>query len=467
MKIKLFNSLSKIKEDFEPQNPQNVKIYVCGPTVYNYPHLGNARSVVIYDLLFRLFQKTFPKVTYVRNITDVDDKINLAAKERKISIQELTKEFIDIFHHDMGKLNVLNPTIEPRATDNIDAMIKMIQNLIENGNAYESENHVLFDVTSYKEYGKLSNRYLDDMIAGVRVETRDYKKNPLDFVLWKPASKDDDKSSIFDSPWGKGRPGWHIECSAMSDKFLGQNFDIHGGGADLKFPHHDNEIAQSICANKGSKHAKYWVHNGFLTVNGEKMSKSLGNFITVRDLLDKNISGIVIRYLLLMSHYHKPLDFSDKALDTAQKAIDKFYEIINEFKDNLGDSKSQKNKYLLEIQEALSDDLNSPIAFAVLHKLAKDVHKEENLDKKLQLVRNLTESLEFLGLLEKNYKNNLQKNDNNEVAESYILQQIELRKQAKKDKNWQLCDKIRDDLLLNFNVILEDKPDGTVFWKIK
>lgn len=465
MTIKLFNSLSKEKEEFIPQDPKNITIYVCGPTVYSFPHLGNARSVVIYDLLFRLFLKNFEKVTYVRNITDVDDKINNAAKKREISIKELTKEFIDIFHHDMAKLHVLKPTIEPKATENIDQMITMIENLIKNGNAYEVHGHVLFDVTSYEKYGKLSNRNLDDMIAGARIEEASYKRNPLDFVLWKPASENDDESAIFESPWGQGRPGWHIECSAMSNKFLGQDFDIHGGGADLKFPHHDNEIAQSICAHKGSNHAKYWVHNGFLTVNGEKMSKSLGNFITVRDLLDKDIAGIVIRYLLLISHYRKPLDFSDHALEVAQKAIDKFYDIIKEFEGEFDESKIQKNPYLDEIKQALSDDLNSPVAFAVLHKATKDVKKEQNSVKKEQLILNLIQSLDFLGLYEADYVNNLQ--ISNEVEESYILEQIELRKQAKKDKNWGLCDKIRDDLLSNYNVILKDNPDGSVDWEIK
>ncbi len=463
--MRIYNSLSKEKEDFIPLNKDNVTIYVCGPTVYSYPHLGNARSVVVYDLLFRLFKSIFPKVTYVRNITDVDDKINIAAKEKKISIQNLTKEFISIFHEDMDKLHVLKPTFEPRATDNIKEMIEMIKTLIKNGNAYENEGHILFDVKSFKDYGRLSNRSLDDMIAGSRIEQQSYKKNPFDFVLWKPSSNDDDISAVFDSPWGKGRPGWHIECSAMSDKFLGKDFDIHGGGADLKFPHHDNEIAQSVCSNKGSKHARYWVHNGFLTVNGEKMSKSLGNFITVRDLLKKDIDGVVIRYLLLSTHYRKPLDFSDNALEVAQKAIDKFYDIIDEFRDELLNVKDSQNNYLTQIKEALSDDLNSPIGVSILHKIVKDFKKEQDQNNKLKLACNLLNCLDFIGIYDKNYQKDLQKDNN--IEESYILEQIELRKQAKKDKNWQLCDKIRDDLIAKFNVILEDSPDGEVKWKIK
>ncbi len=382
MNLKIFNSISKEKEDFQPLDPANISMYVCGPTVYSYPHLGNARSVVIYDLLFRLLKEIFPKVTYVRNITDVDDKINKAAKDQNISIQELTAKFINIFEQDMSDIGVLKPTIEPKATENISEMINMIQILIDNGHAYESEGHVLFDVNSYKDYGKLSNRSLDDMISGSRVEVQDYKRNPLDFVLWKPSDINDDDSAIFDSPWSRGRPGWHIECSAMSNKFLGNDFDIHGGGADLKFPHHDNEIAQSICCHPKSNHAKYWVHNGFLTVNGEKMSKSLGNFITVRDLLHKNTEGVVIRYLLLSTHYRKPLDFNDKALSDAKKAIDKFYNVINFSEIAQIDKSKYQNPFLQDVYKALCDDLNSPVAFAILHKIVKDIKKRRGCYKK-------------------------------------------------------------------------------------
>src|SRR3989338_816958 len=327
MAIRIFNTLTKKEEIVDLLDPTCLKMYVCGPTVYDRPHLGNARSAVVYDMFFRFFSKVFAKVIYVRNITDVDDKINNAAKERQISIQELTKEIIKLFHQDLDALNVLRPSLEPKATDNIPEMIKMIEELIENGNAYVSAGHVLFDVKSYKNYGELSNRNLDEMIAGARIEVEKYKKDPLDFVLWKSADEDDDISSVFASPWGKGRPGWHIECSAMSVKYLGKNFDIHGGGADLQFPHHENEIAQSRCAYSSSIYAKYWIHNGFLTVNGEKMSKSLKNFITVFDLLQKGEKGIVIRYLLLATHYRKPLDFSEKSLHDAQKSIEKFYSV--------------------------------------------------------------------------------------------------------------------------------------------
>ena len=467
MNISLFNSLSKNKELFEPLDPSNVTIYVCGPTVYNYPHLGNARSVVVYDLLFRLLKDSFPQVTYVRNITDIDDKINNAAKANKVSIKELAQKFTDIFHEDMQALNVLQPTFEPKATENITSMIDMIARLIENNNAYESNGHVFFNVSSYKEYGRLSNRNIDDLISGVRIDNNSHKKNPLDFVLWKPASENDDISAVFDSPWGKGRPGWHIECSAMSNKFLGKNFDIHGGGSDLKFPHHDNEIAQSCCSSPESQYAKYWVHNGFLTVNGEKMSKSLNNFITVRDLLDQKISGTVIRYLLLTTHYRKPLDFSQHLLEIAQKAIDKFYTIISQFPDDSRNSNiDEDNNYLKNIQEALSDDLNSPVAISILHNLVSDFNKEDKITKKSQLAYFLKKSLDFLGFYDEFYFTNFGKKVN-EVDESYILQQIELRKEAKANKNWALSDKIRDDLLQDFGVVLEDKSGGEVSWKVK
>ena len=468
MEIKLFNSLNKTKEIFFPIDPKHIKIYVCGPTVYDRPHLGNARSIVIYDLWFRLFLKIYPQVTYARNITDVDDKINAAAKEKGISIQNLTKEIIDLFYLDMKKLNVLSPTIEPKATENIKEMIMMITKLIENGYAYESSGHVLFDVASYADYGCLSNRSLDEMIAGSRVEIASYKKNPLDFVLWKPAGDVDDISSVFESPWGKGRPGWHIECSAMSSKYLSNNFDIHGGGADLQFPHHENEIAQSICANKGSFYAKYWIHNGFLTVNGEKMSKSLKNFFTVHDILDKKIPGVVIRYLLLSSHYHKPLDFNEKALLDAKKSMDKFYSVfekIEEIKPNLlNKNNGQNNKFLNEIITALSDDLNTPAAFAILHVLVKEIRLFTG-EQKRDLIVNMAECLEFLGLFDQKYFT--RNSSESEIDEKYILQQIELRKVAKAKKNYQLSDQIRNDLLVNHGIILEDKPGGEVIWSKK
>ncbi|MDA7705627.1 cysteine--tRNA ligase [Rickettsiales bacterium] len=456
MVIKFFNTLTKNKEIFEAIDSNHIRFYVCGPTVYSRPHIGNARSIVIYDLLYRFLQNQFPKVTYVRNITDVDDKINKAAKENNISIKQLTNKVIEDFNYDINYLNVLRPTFEPKATENISEIIKLIEKLIANNNAYISDGHVLFDVNSYDDYGKLSRRNLDEMIAGARVEAANYKKNPLDFVLWKPASDNDDISSIFDSPWSRGRPGWHIECSAMSGKFLGQDFDIHGGGADLQFPHHENEIAQSKCANHGSKYAKYWLHNGFLTVSGEKMSKSLSNFITIADLIDKNISGIIIRFLLLSTHYRKPLDYTKKALTDATKSIEKFYSILN--KDSFLLPKYD-NPYLKKIILSLSDDLNSPLAFSILHSLIKDY---KSSDKKDILQSNLIEILDFLGLLDKNYFN---KESKNNIDESYILEKIAERKVAKENKDYNKADAIRDELLAQ-NIIIKDSKDGTIWQEL-
>ncbi len=466
-KVKIFNSLSGKEEFIETINPDILSIYVCGPTVYDRPHLGNARSVVIYDLFYRLFKRLYKKVIYVRNITDVDDKINATAKERKITIKQLTDEITDYFYHDIDALNVLRPDFEPKATDNIQEMIAMIAKLIASGNAYQSEGHVLFAVESYKDYGCLANRSLDDMIAGSRIEIANYKRNPLDFVLWKPADKDDDESSIFDSPWGKGRPGWHIECSAMSSKYLGVDFDIHGGGADLQFPHHENEIAQSRAANIGSHYAKYWVHNGFLTVNGEKMSKSLKNFFTVFDLLNENISGIVIRYLLLSVHYRKPLDYNEKALAEATKIIDKFYLAIDDESLNYCQKNQLECQKLLDIKliEALSDDLNISKVIALLHELVKEIKNSSNQQSKLSLQLKLITALDFLGLFSISYFKKIKSPFSaSEIDENYILNQIELRKKAKDEKNWALADQIRLDLLSK-NIILEDKSNNQTIWK--
>jgi cysteinyl-tRNA synthetase len=454
-KIKLFNTLTSREEELKAIDPNHLKIYVCGPTVYDRPHLGNARSVVVYDLFFRLFRQLFEKVTYVRNITDVDDKINAAAKEQKISIQELTSKITKFFHADLDALNVLRPTIEPRATEHIAEMIEMIERLIENKNAYVSQDHVLFDVNSYADYGKLSNRNLDEMISGSRVEIADYKKNPLDFVLWKPADKEDDESSIFESPWGSGRPGWHIECSAMSSKYLGSDFDIHGGGADLQFPHHENEIAQSCCANPNSNYANLWIHNGFLTVEGEKMSKSLKNFITVRDLLDKGVFGVVIRYLLLSTHYRKPFDFNQKALDDAQKSLEKFHSIISQ-KDL---AKSSDNNILLEkVLLDLAQDLNIAKAIAKLHEAAKEI--KSNNDELLK--SDFAKTLHFLGLVD--FESFKKEEIIQDIDKAEIEEQISLRLKAKSEKNFKLADEIREKLLSK-NIILKDVSKDQTTWE--
>lgn len=450
LEIKIFNTLSKKEETLKTIEPGHLKMYVCGPTVYDRPHLGNARSVVVYDLFFRFFKKVFPKVTYVRNITDVDDKINAAAKEQGISIQNLTQKIIELFYADIDALNVLRPTVEPRATTHISEMIVMIEQLIAKNHAYVNHGHVLFDVNSYKDYGKLSNRQLDEMIAGSRVEVATYKKNPLDFVLWKPADEQDDISSVFESPWGKGRPGWHIECSAMSSKYLGADFDVHGGGADLQFPHHENEIAQSRCANDHSHYAHFWIHNGFLTVNGEKMSKSLKNFITVRDLLNQGISGVVIRYLLLSSHYRKPLDFNQKALDDAQRSIEKFYALLDE--------KIAVGVVSEQILQHLADDLNISKVIATLHEMAKEI-KATN-DQKLK--EELAASLDFLGLFDVKFFT--KKEEKGGIDETFINSQIELRLKAKQEKDFAKADEIRKNLLAQ-GIALEDVAGGKTIWK--
>jgi len=448
-----FNTLTRKMQEIKPLQEGHLKIYVCGPTVYDRPHLGNARSIVVYDLLFRFFKEIFPQVTYVRNITDVDDKINAAAKEKNISIQQLTNEIIGFFNHDINALNVLSPTFQPKATQHIAEMILMIEKLLENKHAYISNNHVLFDVQSYKNYGALSNRNLDELISGSRVEIAEYKKNPLDFVLWKPSSKDDDESSVFQSPWGLGRPGWHIECSAMSEKYLGANFDIHGGGADLQFPHHENEIAQSCCANEGSHFAQFWIHNGFLTVNGEKMSKSLKNFITVFDLLQQKISGTVIRFMLLSSQYRKPFDFNEKVLEDSKKSLEKFYSVIS-----LADF-STKISVPNEILTALADDLNFSKAIAFLHDLAKRIKVENDKNLKEQMAK----SLDFLGFFDASF---FAKESVSNADEAYIESQIIKRAELKKQKDYAGADVVRNELLKQ-GIALEDIAGGkTIFKKI-
>lgn len=465
--VKIFDTLTNQKQILQTAKPDQLKMYVCGPTVYDRPHIGNARSVVVYDLWFRLFREIYPEVIYVRNITDIDDKINAAAKARHIPIHTLTEEITELFYRDINTLNVLSPTIEPRASKHLNEMIAMIESLLANNHAYQNEGNVMFDVSSYQDYGQLSNRDLKQMIAGARVEVAAYKKNPLDFVLWKKAHPDDDPSIIFDSPFGKGRPGWHIECSAMSTKYLGTDFDLHGGGADLQFPHHENEIAQSRCASPGSHYAKYWVHNGFLTVTGEKMSKSLGNFTTVNDLLEKNIEPLAIRYLLLATHYRKPLDFNDNALALSANSMNKFYgELIeDEVKKEL-DCRAPLHKarndgsFVNQILAALADDLNTSEVLALLHKKTAMIKNDQSA--RIEFMQ----ALNLLGLLDEKFftraqlkLKNFSKSDGVEIN-----QQIELRTKAKQEKNWQLADQIRKDLTAK-GIVLHDSPDGKTSWE--
>ncbi len=447
MKIQFYNTKTKSKEEFKPIHPEKVGMYVCGPTVYDHAHLGNARSAVIFDTLYRFLREIYLEVNYVRNITDVDDKINKAAKENGENIEALTVRTTQYFHEDMGKLGVLNPTHEPRATQHIGEMIELIQQLIENGHAYAADGHVLFDVASYKDYGHLSRRSLDEMIAGARVEIASYKKNPADFVLWKPSLEGE---PAWESPWGNGRPGWHLECSAMSHKYLGENFDIHGGGMDLCFPHHENEIAQSVCAYPDSSYANYWIHNGFLTAGGEKMSKSLGNFFTVQELLEKGIKGETIRYALLSTHYRKPLDWNDKLLHDANDSMNKFYRALP----NSVFTGLQKCD---EVLEALADDLNTPKAMAELHALLKEINKTDDADEKEELGKKLRASGQILGVFNQFTDEWF---DEKIYFSEEIHELIEKRTKAKQEKKWTEADKIRDELKAK-GITLEDRKDGT------
>ena len=430
--LRFYNTLTAKKEIFQAIDSNNVRMYVCGPTLYNKIHIGNARSIVIYDVLFRLLREIYGEnaVKYCRNITDVDDKIINEAKLKNISEHKLTTEMIEYFHRDCEYLHCLKPTFEPKVTENIPEIIQIIQKLIDNNNAYIQDGHVLFDVSSYKDYGKLSNRKIDELISGARIEIADYKKNPLDFVLWKPSSPNDDISSIFSSPWGEGRPGWHIECSAMSFKFLGENFDIHGGGADLQFPHHENEIAQSCSAHRGSSYASYWIHNGFLTINCDKMSKSLNTFITVDDICKRNINGSILKFALLSTNYNRPLDFTEKLLEDSQKTIDKFshYLVHRNYNKNSNDIDIEDKKEALNI---LSNDLNFSEFFAYMQKLCED----KEYDKLGYCIHNL------LGL-EKIKLNFTEPNFSEEITKL-----AEERNIAKQNKNFKLADELRNKII--------------------
>lgn len=456
MKLHLYNTLSRKKEIFEALDKECVKMYVCGPTVYDNPHIGNARSIVVYDLLYRLLIEIFgkSKVKYVRNITDVDDKIIDKAQKLNTTIQELTENITHEFHKDMEYLNCLAPTLEPKATQHIKQMIQIIQKLIQLGHAYVAENHVYFDVSSAKDYTELSNRSLDSLNDGVRIENSKAKKNPHDFVLWKPAKENEPLAANFVSPWGLGRPGWHIECSSMSYEYLGKNFDIHGGGVDLIFPHHTNEIAQSKCAFPGSYYAKYWVHNGFLTVNSEKMSKSLGNYITVKNLIDQKISGEIIRLFLLSTHYRKPLDYNDKAIEDAKKTLDYWYRAIENI--NLNTTMSASEDFLA----ALLDDMNTPLAIKIMNDYAKAVFSSTDKEEKQNNAAHLLAAANFIGLIKVTAKEWFK----GIMDESTIKQLINSRLEAKKQKNWLLADQIRTKLLEK-GVILEDNPNGITIWR--
>ena len=446
--LRLTNSLTRQKELFKPINSNKITMYACGPTVYDNPHVGNARSLVVFDTLFRVLKMIYGKnVSYVRNITDVDDKIIEASKKNNKSIKEITESVTKTFHKDCESLNCLKPTEEPKATEHIKKMIEMTSSLIKKGFAYENKGHVYFSVAAFKNYGKLSNKNLDELKTGNRIEVSDLKKNPMDFVLWKPS---DPKDPGWESPWGRGRPGWHLECSVMSEKYLGKNFDIHGGGLDLIFPHHENEIAQSCCNNSTDSFANYWVHNGFVTINKEKMSKSLGNIITISDAV-KKYSGQVVRLALLSAHYSQPLDWNDELLQNQKNTIEKWY--------NLYEKTNEEN--ILDISETLLDDLNTPGFIAKIHELYNSAN---NGDKKSKSLFN--NACKLIGLFNIN-KDKWEdfKKSNIKVSEEYILKKIAERTKAKKDGNFNLADKIRKDLL-NQGIVIEDQQDKTI-WKLK
>ncbi len=442
MKIKFYNTASRKEEIFTPILSHKVSMYVCGPTVYDRAHLGNARSAVVFDVLYR-FLSIHYDVTYVRNITDIDDKIIDASIKRGQSIAAITRETTEYYHTDMAKLGVKRPTIEPKATDHISEMIDMIKLLISQHKAYEEQGHVLFDTVSYPGYGGLSNRNMDEMLAGARVEVAPYKKNLQDFVLWKPS---DENEPGWKSPWGVGRPGWHIECSAMTLKHLGKNFDIHGGGQDLIFPHHENERAQSECATKGG-FANYWLHNGMLKVNGKKMSKSLGNIFTINELL-RHYTGEEIRLAIISTHYRQPLDWKDNTLPMAKAVMRNFYRALD------GDI-AETDKIDQEVLEAIGADLNIPRAIARMHEIVSAIKKSKDSQERKGLRALLQNSGKVLGLFDA--KNNRAES---KISTEEVERLIASRMAAKKDKNYVLADQIRDDLKV-MGIALEDNGETT------
>ena len=448
--LKISNSLTKSKDLFKPINLKNITMYVCGPTVYAEPHVGNGRSLIVFDLLYRVLIKLYGQknITYVRNITDVDDKIIEISKIKNIPINKITSEVTNIFHRNVKDLNCLKPTVEPMATDHIKEMIKMIESLVKKNLAYLNNGHVYFLISEFKNYGKLSNKKLDDLVAGSRVEISKLKKNPLDFILWKPALGDEPG---WDSPWGRGRPGWHLECSVMAEKYLGKTFDIHGGGLDLLFPHHENEIAQSCANNSTDILANYWVHNGFLTMNKEKMSKSLGNIETISEVLSK-YNGQVIRLALLSAHYKQPLDWSDILLEQSKATLEKWYQLYDETESEVDNT---------EIFSCLLDDLNTPKYFAKLHELYNIASKGDKTNRV-----KFNDACRLIGIFNQN-KDVLvkQKQDTSSIDKKYILQKIEERIKARKVGDFKLADKIRDELSKN-GIVIKDKDNRTE-WEYK
>lgn len=458
VEIYLHNTLKRRKEKFVPFDCSNVRMYVCGPTVYDRAHLGNAKTPVTFDVLFRLLRHVYgaEHVTYVSNITDVDDKILNKHKETGKSIREITEQTYQWYIDDMDKLNVMAPNYRPRATEYIDEMIELVKLLLANGHAYEASGHVLFSVDSMPGYGYLSGRSMKEMLAGARIEIADYKKNPADFILWKPSEAG---QPGWNSPWGYGRPGWHLECSAMSSKLLGDSFDIHGGGSDLIFPHHENECAQSLCAHPNSKFAQYWVHSGMLMVDGVKMSKSLGNFYTIDQVLEK-APAEALRLLFLTTHYHQPFNFTFEGLAQAKATLDKFYNALLRVKDVPAVEETADER----VVAALADDLNTPLALTYLHEITNALNKAKTENEQARLKGRLLAAAGLLGLLWQNpeswFKSGIA---NGGLDAASIEAKIAERVAAKKNKDYALADKIRNELKEQ-GIILEDTPSGTT-WK--
>jgi len=482
MELKLYNTLTRTKEPFRPLDPGNVRMYVCGPTVYDFAHIGNARPVIVFDVLYRLLRHLYPgegRVKYVRNITDVDDKINARAAEEypglplNDAIRKVTEKTERQFHEDVAALGCLEPTHEPRATEYVRRddgtldMVTLIQKLIDNGNAYEKERHVLFRVGSMPDYGKLAGRSLDEMIAGARVEIAPFKENPMDFVLWKPSSENEPG---WESPWGRGRPGWHIECSAMSAALLGKEFDIHGGGIDLVFPHHENELAQTRCAFHSDRMAQVWMHNGFLQVEGAKMSKSLGNFVTINELLTsrkfggRSWDGYVLRLAMLRTHYRQPLDWTARSLEDAQSTVLGWANTLARNQTSFNSDEAPPNKVLA----AFEDDLNTPQAIAEMHQLAERARKGD-----FESAQALHQSGKFLGIFSHELTSWEDLAAVGEAAGKLLPEEervrintdIEARNAAREAKNFKEADRIRDELA-KMGVVLKDNKDGTTTWEV-
>ena len=450
--MKLYNTETKKKTDFKPIDPEHVTMYVCGPTVWNHAHIGNYRPPVVFDVLARVLRAHYPKLTYARNITDIDDKINKAAAEQDVPITVISERYTKAYHEGLSALGVLPPDVEPKVTDHVAEIHQKIQLLIDRGHAYVADGHVLFDVPSYSAYGELSKRNPDELLAGARIDIASYKKNDGDFVLWKPSADD---QPGWDSPWGRGRPGWHIECTAMAAAHLGETIDIHGGGHDLVFPHHENERAQSVCAH-GKPFVNYWLHNGFLNMNQEKMSKSIGNVLLVKDLLEQT-DGEAIRYVLLSAHYRAPVDWSDEALNQAVASLDRLYGALRKV-ERVGAIQQEPPQAFVD---ALHDDLNTPKALAELFAIARQVQISEEEDEQAKLKGQILACGQLLGLLTKSPADWFAGDVDAELVDKLIAQ----RDEAKKAKDWTTADSLRTQLS-GLNVVLEDGPAGTT-WRIE